>query len=322
MPPTNVSKRFRIIFFGSSEFSIMPFEALLNSTDEISAVVTTPDRPQGRGLRIQSNPVKELAEKKGVRIFAPETLKTGDAEGVIQKLSPDVFVVASYGKLIPERWLQIPSKASLNVHPSLLPKYRGAAPLTWQILNGDQEVGISIAEVTKDLDAGDIFEQIKIPRPQNATTESLQKELSALGAKALLTCLDKLRQNRLSRKPQDHSQSSYARKLTKEDGHLNLSEDAQHLEWKVKALYPWPGAFIGYKDQPLKIIEATSSSDAKNAEIGEWIGADSSGALRIQTGCGILQLLKVQLPGRKVISAKEFANGERLKSGFVFSSFK
>ncbi len=298
-----------------------PFARVLESSDEVTAVITTPDRAQGRGLQVQSNPVKDLAEKKGIRVFAPESLKTGEAEQEIKNLSPDVFVVASYGKLIPESWLKIPSKAAFNVHPSLLPKHRGAAPITWQILNGDKEAGVSIAEVIKELDAGDVFEQIEIPMPDKATTESLQNLLSDLGAKALLTCLDKLREGKLERSPQG-SESTYARKLTKEDGFLNLAEDAQHLERKIRGLHPWPGTFMGYKDKPLRIVEALCDSASQNGEIGEMMGMGMAGALSIQTGKGTLQLLKVQLPGRRIISAKEFANGERLKPGFVFSSLQ
>ncbi len=297
---------------------MMPFEGLLKSSEEVVAVVTTPDRAQGRGLQVQSNAVKKLANEKKIPVFSPESLKKGNAEEEIKKLSPDVFVVASYGKLIPESWLKIP-KAAFNVHPSLLPLHRGAAPLTWQILNGDQEVGVSIAELTKDLDAGDIFEQIQIPRPEKATTEMLQSKLSELGARALLSCLDKLREGKLEKKPQGQ-QSTYARKLTKKDGFLNLAEDAQHLEWKVRGLHPWPGAFISYKDKPLRIVEAVYDSISGKGEVGEMLEIDASGALSIQTGEGALQLLKVQLPGRRIISAKEFANGERLKPGFVFSS--
>ena len=312
----------KIVFFGSSDFSIPCFEFLAaSSRHELAAVVTTPDRPKGRGLGLQANPIKQRSEKKGVRVFEPEKLSGSEAQKEIQAMKPEVFVVASYGKLIPGSWLEIPSKAALNVHPSLLPKYRGAAPIAWQILNGDREVGVSIAEVTKELDAGDIFTQIRIPMDSLDTAESLTQKLSELGRKALEDVLTKLEQGTLQRTPQDSSQSNYARKLTKEDGHLKLSEPARELEWKIRAFHPWPGAFVDYQGKPLRIVEARCDSIAcAEAEPGVLLALTPEGELRIQTGKGSLRISKVQLPGRRVITGREFANGERLKLGFTFKS--
>ena len=291
---------------------------LLESPYHLVAVVTTPDRPRGRGLQVQPNPVKQCCHEKGVPVVSPESLRLPESASGIQELKPDIFVVASYGKLIPESWLKIPFKVSFNVHPSLLPKYRGAAPMTWQILDGEKEVGVSIAEVTKDLDAGDIFEQIRIPMGDRDTTESLTRKLSELGCKALGDALKKLETGKLERKPQDGSKSTYARKLTKEDGNLNLSEPAERLDWKVRAFDPWPGAFIHYKGLPLRIIEAQSDSSEAENQPGTLLGIGAEGSLRILTGRGTLKILKVQLPGKRVISGREFANGERLKPGFIF----
>ena len=297
-------------------------EFLLNSPDLfLLAVVTTPDRPKGRGLRLQANPVKRRCDEKRVRGSAPESLRAPESDKEIRALKPDVFVVASYGKLIPGSWLEIPSKVSFNVHPSLLPKYRGAAPIPWQILNGEKEIGVSIAEVTKELDAGDIFEQIRIPLEEKDTTESLTQKLAEWGCKALAGAFSKLKEGRLERTPQDSSRSSYARKLTKEDGNLNLSDSAQGLEWKIRAFHPWPGAFLQYRGRPLRVLEAScDSSTTKEAGVGVLLGVTPAGDLRIQMGKGSLTVSTVQLPGKRVISGKEFVNGERLKPGFVFAS--
>ena len=319
MPPTSVSKRFKIIFFGSSDFSVPVFESLFRLPHEMTAVVTIPDRPKGRGLRVVANPVRRLAEERKIPVHAPESLRAPEAEKEIKLLHPDVFVVASYGKLIPGSWLQIPSKAAFNVHPSLLPKYRGAAPIAWQILDGEKEVGVSIAEVTKELDAGDIFEQIRIPMEKDGTSRSLSKKLAELGGKALAAALIKLERGALDRTPQDSSQSSYARQLTKDDGMLNLLEPAEILERKVRAFDPWPGTFIEYPGGPLRILEGLcDSTSAAEAAPGVLLSIPPEGHLRIQTGEGTLAVSKVQLSGRRVISGKEFANGERLKPGFSF----
>ena len=292
---------------------------LIESPHHLVAGVTTPDRPRGRGLQVLPNPVKQRCHEKGIPVVSPESLRFPESASGIQELCPDIFVVASYGKLIPESWLKIPCKVSFNVHPSLLPKYRGAAPIPWQILDGEKEIGVSIAEVTKDLDAGDIFEQIRIPMEKNDTTESLTLKLSELGSQALEKALKKLEQGKLQRMPQDSSQSSYARKLNKEDGKLNLSEPAERLEWKVRAFDPWPGSFIHYKGAPLRIIEAkqTPSSETEN-QPGTLLGIAAEGDLRVGTGRGTLKILKVQLPGKRVVSGREFANGEHLKPGFIF----
>ena len=296
-------------------------EFLLAPPYDLAAVVTTPDRPRGRGLLLQSNPVKQRCEDRGTRVFAPESLRDPEATREIRALKPAAFVVASYGKMIPSSWLEIPSKASFNVHPSLLPKHRGAAPITWQILSGDKEVGVSIAQVTKELDAGDIFEQIRIPAEGCDTTGSLTRKLSALGCKALERALTKLEQGKLERTPQDSSQSSYARKLTKEDGYLNLNEPAEFSVRKIRAFHPWPAAFLDCQDKPLRILEAHfDSTSEEKATPGAFLGISPRGDLKIQTGKGILEISKVQLPGKRVISAKEFVNGERLKTGLIFKS--
>ena len=282
------------------------------------AVVTTADRPKGRGLSVQSNPVKERCQGKNFLVLTPASLKEGDAEKQIASLRPDVFVVASYGKLIPSSWLQIPSKASFNIHPSLLPKYRGAAPIPWQIINGEKETGLSIADVTKELDAGDIFYQTRIPLNDDATTGSLTQQLSELSKKGLEELFAKL--EKLERRPQK-GESSYARKLTKEDGLLDLSEPAVVLERKIRAFHPWPSTFIDYQGHALRILEASVASiSCSEAESGALLEITSQGSLRIQTGKGALLISKLQLAGRRVVTGKEFANGERLKPGARFKS--
>lgn len=286
-------------------------------------MVTTPDRPKGRGLHPQPNPVRKRCEEAGVLTLTPSSLRSPELEKEIARLQPDIFVVASFGKLIPDSWLRIPRKAAFNIHPSLLPKYRGAAPITWQILAGEKETGVSIAEVTKDLDAGDVFHQIRVPLGTKETTASLTVKLAQLSAKVLGEVLSKLERGELQRHPQNHAESSYARKLTKEDGYLILTSPAFQLERQIRAFHPWPGAFINFQGRPLRIVEASLDSIAcAEAEPGTLLEINSVGYLRIQTGKGSLKVSKVQLPGKRVVSGKDFANGERLKPLFVFESLK
>lgn len=286
----------------------------------MAAVVTTPDQPRGRGLQIRPNPLKIRSEENKVPAFAFASLRDENARNQIAHLEPDLFVVASYGKLIPESWLRIPRKAALNVHPSLLPKYRGAAPIAWQILEGEKEAGVSIAEVTPDLDAGDIFCQIRVPLGPRDSTRSLTQSLSALSVKALAEVLTSMEKGKLRRVPQT-TESTYARKLTKEDGHLNFFETAEALDRKIRAFDPWPGTFIDFRTKPLRIHEAIPEDvdpTNSNTGAGTFLSIAPHGGLKIQTAGGVLVLIKVQLPGRQVISGEAFANGQHLKPGFIF----
>lgn len=316
--PINACKR--IVFFGSSEFSLAALEFLLSLSLDSLTVITTPDRPQGRGLELQPNPVRKKCMEEHLNHFAPETLREAQSEEKIGSLKPDLFVVSSYGKMIPTSWLKIPAAIALNVHPSLLPKYRGAAPIPWQILNGEKETGVSIAEVTKDLDAGDLFSQIRIPLEESETTESLTKKLSELSKTALKDALDKIKSGAIRGVPQNHKEFTYARKLTKEDGLLHWSEPASILARKIRAFHPWPGTFIHYNGKILRIFEAKAAPSAptSKASPGTLREICPTGELQIQTGEGSLLVSKVQLAGRRLLSAKEFANGERLGPGFVF----
>lgn len=312
------------MFFGSSDFSLPAFEYCLTFPHQVIAIVTTPDQPKGRGLLVQPNVVRVRAEEAQIPVYAPHSLK--EDSGLREKiaaLGPDLFLVASYGKLIPSFWLSIPKTAALNIHPSLLPKYRGAAPIPWQIVEGEKETGLTIFLVTEALDAGDIVYQVRIPLGDRETTESLSYTLSHLAPKGLQEVFLKLEKGNLVGIPQKESEASYARKLIKEDGYLRLEEPAVQLERKIRAFHPWPGAFIACGGKPLRILEAAvDSATCVESRPGTVLEIHSQGSLRIQTGKGSLKILRVQLPGRNPISGSDLANGLRLKPGFVFENFK
>lgn len=296
-------------------------EYCLRSGHKVSAVITAPDKPKGRGLHLEPNPVRAKCLKEGLLTFAPSSLRDLEWVKKITALEPDLFVVASYGKLVPPSWLSLPRKAALNIHPSLLPKYRGAAPITWQILDGQKETGVSIAEVTPELDAGDIFCQLRVPLDEKETSATLSHRLSELAAKALEKVLKDLEAGRLHRTQQKSEESSYARKLMKEDGDLKFTEPAEILARKIRAFDPWPGTFISFQDKSLRIIKGECDSiGCSEAKAGTLLEINPDGYLRIQAGKGSLVIFKVQLPGRQAISGRDFANGQRLKPGFVFES--
>ncbi len=310
----------KLVFFGSSDFSLPPLEACLASGMETALVVTTPDQKKGRGLEQLPNVVRRFCLERRLACEAFESLKDPQALERVKSLKPDVFVVASYGKIIPAAWLQVPAHR-LNVHPSLLPKYRGAAPLNWPILDGEKETGLSIAEITSKLDSGDLFFQEKITLDARMDAECLSTELSRHAAKALGQLLTALRQGKtLARTPQDEGRASYARKLTKEDGRLDWQEDAVAWDRKIRGLKPWPGAFVFFGKESLAVLAAEPLEKRDTAKPGTLLAIGKDGSVQVQTGNGILRWLEVKPAGRKAMSAADFARGRRLEPGFDFSA--
>jgi methionyl-tRNA formyltransferase len=305
-----------IIFFGSSEFSLGALKASLQSGHPVSLVITTPDANKGRGLQSQPTPVRIFAEENGFPFEAPENLKDSELLKKIENLKPEFYVVSSYGKLIPTSWLQVPSKLCINIHPSLLPKYRGAAPINWPIINGDKETGLSIAEVTSKLDAGDIFSQRKIPLELTDDSDSLSKKLSDLSFDGLLDVFEQIKKGNLQRTAQDETQTNYARKLTKEDGLILWNRTALEIHNQIRGLLPWPTAFTYFQKEPLQILKSSISGPDSNYLPGH-ISAITKEDLRIETADGALNLLRVKPAGKKEMTGGDFARGKRLQIGMA-----
>ncbi len=307
----------KIIFFGSSEFSLYALRACRESSHDVVAVISTPPQKKGRGLKESPTPVHQAALDLGIPCFVPENLKSPELLEQIRSLAPELFVVSSYGKMIPTPWLKVPSLYPLNVHPSLLPKYRGAAPINWPILNGDAETGISIAEVTPKLDAGDLFYQKRIPLPEMFTSETLEKELGAASIPALQDVFKKIEAGKLLRTAQKESEFTYARKLTKEDGVLDWKLPARELFNKVRGLLPWPAAYFMFQGEPVQLLKAAYDETlASSVKSGDVVSLDNKqGRFAIQTGKGALWLERLKPAGKKEMSAAEFARGRHLNSG-------
>ena len=304
-----------IVFFGSAQFSLAALEACLQAGREIFCVVTTPVQKQGRGLREIPNPVYQFCAARGLPCLAPESLKTGDARERVQALRPELFVVSSYGKLIPDPWLAIPS-LSLNVHPSLLPLYRGAAPVNWPILNGDTHTGVSIAEVTGKLDGGDIFHQVRAEIPPDCDSAELSRLLAALSAGAIQKVLADYGAGKISRQPQDDRLSTYARKLEKTDGLIDWRAGAAAIARQIRGLFPWPVAYTYSGAAPLQVLKAHVESErGASAAPGEILEISGDGSLKVRAGSGVLALERVKPAGKKEMSGADFARGKRLGPG-------
>jgi methionyl-tRNA formyltransferase len=307
----------KIVFFGSSDFSIPALQACMNSRYGVELVVTTPDKKRGRGLKEFPTPVKDFCAQNRLRVQSPTRLSDPAVFEVVKACRPDVFVVSCYGKLIPASWLELPRIARLNVHPSLLPKYRGAAPINWAILNGDTETGVSIIDITDELDAGDIFHQTAVPLDSLQNAEALSARLAELSGRLLRDVLPLAEVGALVRTPQDPVRAVYARKLEKKDGKIRWDLSAVQIHNKVRGLLPWPTAFFGSdRGVPVQVLKSrVAEPDGMSGLPGEVLEVCRSGELSVQTGCGTLVLETVRPAGRKEMTGFEFANGWRLSKG-------
>lgn len=288
----------KIVFWGSSEFAVLALEALKRAGFDIGLVITQPDAPQGRHLRLQACPVAKKAQELDLPLFQPERLKNEEIELKIRAQGAEVFVVAAYGRIIPQNLLDLAPKGTINIHPSLLPKYRGPSPIQSAILNGDTETGVSIMLLDKEMDHGPILAQEIVPLAPTTTAPELEKTLSALGAELLIKTLPEYLNGKIVAKEQDHSQATICKMLKKEDGKINWTEPAEVIERKIRALQPWPGTFTFYqengKEQLLKIHKANVID-------------------------GVLKLEIVQPAGKTPMSFADFLKGHRELVGQIFS---
>jgi len=306
-------KKYRIVFFGSPKFAIPSLEALYEK-EEIVAVVTQPDKPKGRGLKPSPSPIKAWALLKGLKVLEPTRLKDLQFIKTLKDLSPDLIVVCAYGKIIPKEILEIPKFGCWNIHASLLPKYRGASPINWAILEGEKETGITIMLMDEGLDTGPILLQKKISISEEDDANSLSQRLAQLGKEAILFAIELHKKGKLKVTPQPEEGISYAPILKKEDGFFTFEEPAEKIEKKVKAFLPWPSAFTYYKNKLLKVFSAKAIPLKHEEKPGIILDINKEGILVATTKDAIL-LKEVQLESKKKISAYEFACGQRLKKG-------
>jgi len=309
-------KKYRIIFFGSPEFAIPSLEALYEK-EEVIAVVTQPDKPKGRGLKPSPSPVKAWASSKGLKVLEPIKLKDPQFIQILKDLSPDLIVVCAYGKIIPKEILEIPKFGCWNIHASLLPKYRGASPINWAILEGEKETGITIMLMDEGLDTGPILLQKKIPISENDDANSLSQKLAQLGKETILSAIELHKKGELKIIPQPEEGISYAPILKKEDGFFTFEEPAEKIEKKIKAFLPWPSAFTYYKNKLLKVFSAKAVPLKHEEKPGTILDINKDGIL-VATSKDAILLKEVQLEGKKKISAYEFACGQRLKKGVLW----
>ncbi len=293
---------------GTPELAATVLEKLLDAGFNIVAAVTQTDKPKGRGGHMAMSPVKELCIEKNIPVMQPASAKTDEFFEELKSYAPDLIAVAAYGKILPKRVLDLPEFGCINVHTSLLPKYRGAAPIQWPILNGDAYTGVTIMYMDEGCDTGDIITSKKVDIEHDETGGSLHDKLAAEGAKLLVETLPEIIAGTADRTPQNHAESTYVGLISKELGKLDFTRTAVELERYVRGLDPWPGTFTFVDGKLLKIKEATASFERTDAEPGSIIEG-SADSLDFATGDGILKVTRLQPEGKKPMSAKEYLNG-------------
>jgi methionyl-tRNA formyltransferase len=308
----------RVVFMGSPAFAVPSLEYLVLGGYEIAAVYTQPDRMGGRGRRLAASPVKEAASALGLTVVQPESLKAPEAVKQLADFKPDVIVVAAFGQLLPKAVLELPKLGCLNVHPSLLPKFRGASPVAAAILAGEEFSGVSIMLLDEGMDSGPVLARAQVPIADSDTTASLGAKLSLVGAGLLGEVMMGWIRGEIKPQPQDESQASYCQPIAKDEGEINWRLSARDIWRRVRAFYPWPGCFTRWRGKTLKIIEATPLSTKAPAKAGEVVALDAG--FGIGSGDGILNILRVQLEGKQSLSAAEFLRGQRDFIGAVLPS--
>ena len=307
----------KIIYMGTPDFAVAPLEAILKAGHEVTAVVTQPDRQKGRGREVQYSPVKECALSYGIPVLQPLKIKEKDAVEELRKYPADIFVVAAFGQLLSEEILNMPRLGCINIHASLLPAYRGAAPIQWCVINGEEKTGVTIMQMAKGMDTGDILLQKEVVLDEKETGGSLFDRLMETGAELIVEVLPKIEAGELTPVVQKEELATYAGKITKDMGNIDFAKSAVTIEILIRGLNPWPSAFTHYKGKILKIWEADVVSECANAENpvpGTVIAMDKE-SFTLATGEGALRIRSLQPEGKKRMSCAEFMRGYEVKVG-------
>lgn len=319
----------KIVFMGTPDFAVGTLEALAGAGHEVTCVVTQPDKPKGRGKEMQFTPVKECAIKYGIPVFQPVKIKEAEQVAILKAYEADLYVVAAFGQILSQEILDIPRFGCVNVHASLLPKYRGAAPIQRAILDGERETGVTIMQMNAGLDTGDMLSRVVVPIADTDTGDTLHDKLSAAGAKLLVETLPLIESGRVNREKQDDTQATYAKMLNKAMGRIVWEKSAEEIGRLVRGLNSWPSAFTTFRGKTLKIWEACvrTGQQAKGQEDREEAGNISLRAepgcvtevtkdsFTVQTGNGELVVRTVQMEGKKRMAVKDFLLGYPIKPG-------
>lgn len=301
----------KVVYMGTPDFAVAALEAIISAGHEIAAVVTQPDRARGRGGKVTFTPVKETAVKNNIKVFQPEKVRDYEFTEVLRSINPDVIVVAAFGQLLTQEILDIPKYGCINIHASLLPKYRGAAPIQRAIIDGEKDTGVTTMYMSAGLDTGDMIDRTVVPIDNDETGGTLHDKLAKAGGKLIIKTLSDIENGTASREQQDDTRSCYAKMLKKSEGHIDFSKSAVQIERLVRGLNPWPSAYAYIDGKMLKIWEADAIDEEYDGGIGQIVKTDKN-AIYIKTGHGTLVVKELQPEGKKRMSTEAFLRGNNI----------
>ncbi|MCG9684908.1 methionyl-tRNA formyltransferase [Vibrio sp. Isolate23] len=302
-----MSKPLKIVFAGTPDFAARHLAALLSSEHQVIAVYTQPDRPAGRGKKLTASPVKNIALEHDIPVYQPENFKSDEAKQELVDLNADLMVVVAYGLLLPQAVLDTPKLGCINVHGSILPRWRGAAPIQRSIWAGDQETGVTIMQMDIGLDTGDMLKIATLPIEATDTSASMYEKLAGLGPQALVECLADIADGKASPEKQDDELANYAKKLSREEARINWNDDAKHIERCVRAFNPWPMSHFEAADNSIKVWQSRVDVQTTTEAPGTILQADKTG-IYIATGKHVLVLEQLQVPGKKAMPVQDILN--------------
>lgn len=307
----------QIVFMGTPDFSVPVLEALAGSRHQVIGAVTQPDKPKGRGKSVVMTPVKEKALELGIPVYQPVKVRDPEFVQVLKNLNPDIIVVVAFGQILPKQVLDIPAFGCVNIHASLLPRYRGAAPIQWAVIDGEKESGVTTMMMDEGLDTGDMLEKASVVLSPDETGGSLHDKLSAMGAELILSTLSKIEDGTITRTPQTDENTCYARMLKKSMGDIDWTMDAVSIERLIRGLNPWPSAYTRWNQKTLKIWKAEALKDEYEGTCGEVVYRDKN-AIYVKTGRGTLSLKELQPEGKKRMEVEAFLRGYPVEMHTVF----
>ena len=309
----------RIVFMGTPDFAVPSLNALAEAGHEVCGVFTQPDKPKNRGMKLQQSPVKERALELGLEVYQPAKLRDGEALAILQRLDPDLIAVAAYGKILPVDILNLPRLGCVNVHSSLLPRYRGAAPINWAILNGEEETGVTIMYMAEGMDTGDILAQAKTPIDINENASQLFGRLAEMGADLLVDTVAALEAETVKPVPQEEALATHAPMLSREQSPMDWSRTARQLHDQVRGLYPWPAATALLDGVRCKVLRTALSGEATGKAPGAVLQGDKKGLKIACGGGGVLEVLELQPDGKKAMTASAFLLGHPVPPGTILT---
>ncbi len=307
----------KVIFMGTPDFAVPTLEAL-DKEHDVSLVITQADKPRGRGKKMMPPPVKAKALELGLDVYQPEDINTDESIEKIKEINPDIIVVVAYGQILKEEILNLPKYKCVNVHASLLPKYRGAAPLNWVVIDGEEKTGVTIMEMSKGLDTGDMLSKCELVIGEDMTAGEVHDTLMEDGSELLIKTLKSIEEGTVTKEPQNHDESTYAPMMDKKLGQIDWSKSAQDIKNLVRGTFPWPSAYFKYDGENVKVLEVDVIDQSKDGEVGKVVEVNENGIV-INAGQDAVVLKKVQFPGKKAVSVEDYLRGNEFEENIILS---